>query len=45
MKVTENPYYESEDSIATVVNVSNDNHSIQSATIVQRSENPYYGGI
>ena len=45
MKVTENPYYESEDSIATVVNVSDANNATQSATIVQRSENPYYGGI
>ena len=45
VKITENPYYESEDSIIKSTNVSDANDAIQSVTIVQCSENPYYGGI
>ena len=45
VNVTENPYYESEDSIIKMTNASDSKNEIQSVSIVQRGDNPYYEGI
>ena len=43
--MTENPYYESEDTITNIDSVIDLENAIPNATIIQRSENIYYGEI